>query len=255
MKPTLLLLSALGLFLFGSIFLFTYNTPEVVEVAAQDFVKEKVKEEVFAILEHDKIQSSVDFVKSVSKHVGVEWNQDSIQKMIEEDVPDLIETHIAYQQSLNKKKGFMHKLALSTSSYASKLKIGDKQLKTIIKEQYQSTTQNLRTDIRIFSGCNSILFLLLLMLSFAKPKNLKDLFIPAMLLLLATVLSSLIYIFGQNWIYVLLSDSYMGFGYLIYVSVIFFFLCDIAFFQATFTQFVLELIGNILEILSALLPT
>jgi cation transport ATPase len=253
MKPTLLFISALGLFLFGSVFLFSYNVPKVVETSAQDFLKSKVEEEVLDILKHEKLQSSVKFTKAISKRFGIESNPDSIRKMVEEDVPDLVTSVLAYQQSLDQKKGFRSKLALSTTSYLSKVKIGDKKLKTIIQEKYQSTSQNLRNDIRIFSGCNFILFLFLLILSFTKHKTLKALFIPAMLLLLATILSTLIYIFGQDWIYVLLYDNYMGFGYLIYVALIFFFLCDIAFFKATVTLFVLDIIGKILDAFSAFL--
>lgn len=252
MKPTLLFISALGLFLFGSIFLITYNTPQTIHLAAQDFVKNKVEEEVMDILEHDKLESSVNFVKSVSKRLGIKWNQDSIRRMVEKGIPNLVETVIAYQQSTKQKKGLMSKMALSTSSYATKLKIGNKELKTIIQEKYQSVTQSLQTDIRIFSGCNFILFLLLFILSFSSKKLLKALFVPAMLLLLATIISTLIYIFGQNWIYVLLYNNYMGFGYLIYVAIIFFFLCDIAFLEATFTQMVLEFIVRFLELLSAI---
>jgi len=252
MKSTLLFISALGLFLFGSIFLITYSTPRTINIAAQDFVKNKVEEEVMDILEHDKLESSVNFVKSVSKRLGIKWNQDSIRRRVEEGIPDLVETVIAYQQSTKQKKGLMSKMALSTSSYATKLKIGNKELKTIIQEKYQSVTQSLQTDIRIFSGCNFILFFLLFILSFSSKKLLKALFFPAMLLLLATIISTLIYIFGQNWIYVLLYNNYMGFAYLIYLAIIFFFLCDIAFLEATFTQMVLELIVRVLELLSAI---
>lgn len=253
MKPTLLFISALGLFIFGSVFLFTYNAPKAVETSAQDFLKSKVEEEVLDILKHEKLQSSVKFTKIISKHFGMESNTDSIRKMVEENVPDLVASVLAYQQSLDQKKGFKSKLALSTTSYLSKFKIGDKKLKTIIQEKYQSSSQNLRNDIRIFSGCNFTLFLFLLILSFTKPKTLKALFIPAMLLLLATILSTLVYIFGQDWIYVLLYDNYMGFGYLIYVALIFFFLCDIAFFEATVTQLVLEFLMNALNTLSIIL--
>jgi hypothetical protein len=253
MKPTLLFISALGLFLFGSVFLCTYHVPKVVEISAQDYLKDKVEEEVLDILKHEKLQSSVKLAKAISSHLGLETNQDSVRKMVEESIPDLVESALAYQQSLDQKKGLMPKLALSTRSYFSKMKIGDKQLKLIIQEKYKSTTDNLKADIRIFSGSNFILFSLLLILALSKAKRLKALFVPAMLLLLATILSTLIYIFGQNWIYVLMSNNYMGFGYLIYVAVIFFFLCDIAFFEATFTQIVLDIIFRFLEALSTIL--
>jgi hypothetical protein len=250
MKPTLLFISALGLFLFGSVFLFTYNVPKVAEIAAQDFVKYKVKEEIKELIGSEKMQRRLSLFCKMSKKLGSTTNKDSVLQKTESEFSNLVE--VIYLSYIREK---VEKISqLSEFKYIEKIKINKTSLKTIATEKYHSTSQNLRNDVRIFSACNSILFLFLLILSFTRPKTLKALFIPAMLLLLATVLSTLIYIFGQNWIYVLLSDSYMGYGYLIYIAVIFFFLCDIAFLEGRFTAFVVELILNSLSSFLAFLP-
>jgi hypothetical protein len=250
MKPTLLFISALGLILFGSVFLFTYNTPKVVEIAAQDFVKYKVKEEIKELIGSEKMQRRLSLFCKMSKKLGSTTNKDSVLQKIEGEFSNIVE--VIYLSYIKKEVETISQI--SNFQYIDKIKFNKSSLKTFATKKYHSISQNLRNDIRIFSGCNSVLFLFLLILSFTRPKTLKVLFLPAMLLLLATVLSTLIYIFGQNWIYVLLSDSYMGYGYLIYIAVIFFFLCDIAFLEGRFTAFVLELILNSLSSLLAYLP-
>jgi len=249
MKPILLFIATLGLFLFGSLFFITYKTPEVIKVAAQNFIKTQAKKEVIDILESQKLHRRLSLFSDLTKGLGITTNKDSVQFKINRALTNFIEVIAAYEQKENSSK-ILNSPALK---YLHKVKINNTSLKVVATEKYQSVIQGLQTDIRIFSGCNFILFLILLILSFAKPKMLKALFFPALLLLFAMVISTLIYVFGQNWIYVLLYNKYIGFGYLIYVAVIFFFLCDIAFFKATFTRIVLEIIARVLNAFSGFL--
>ena len=193
------------------------------------------------------MQRRLSFFFKMTKKLGGTTNKDSVLQKIEVEFSNVIESvYLSYiekeTKALNQLSGFQ---------YIDKIKFNKSSLKTFATKKYHSVSQNLRNDIRIFSGCNSVLFLFLLILSFTRPKTLKALFVPTMLLLLATVISTSIYLFGQNWIYTLLSDSYMGYGYLIYVTVIFLFLCDIAFLEGTLTQFIFGFIIDILEILGA----
>lgn len=250
MKPTLLIIATLGLFLFGSVFLCTYKTPKAAKIAAQNFVKQKAKEEIKEILGGKKVLRRLLLLSKMSKKLEHTINKDSILQQVEVEFSSLFES--IYLSHIKEDVERINQI--TDFKYIDKIKLNKTSLKILATEKYHSISQNLRQDIRIFSACNAVLFFFLLLLSFARPKTLKALFVPAVLLLLATIISTLIYIFGQNWIYVLLSNNYMGFGYLIYVAVIFLFLCDIAFLEAFFTQIIIEFILNSLQIFISLLP-
>jgi hypothetical protein len=88
------------------------------------------------------------------------------------------------------------------------------------------------------------MFLVLLSIAFLKPNAMVQLFVPGILLLTATIISSGIYMFGQDWFYTILYNDYMGFGYLAYLSIIFAFLMDVTFNSARVTTEVLNAACN-----------
>lgn len=75
-----------------------------------------------------------------------------------------------------------------------------------------------------------------------------------MLLTLATILSSSIYLFGQDWFYTILYNDYMGFGYLVYIAVIFGVLMDIALNKARVTTEVINGIANAIGLTFSVQP-
>lgn len=255
MKTFLKLSAIIGLSLFSIIFLVTFITPRSLEKSAENFIKEQIETEVKDILEKEKITSTVNFILKIGHKFGVNQDKNEIRKEIESQLPDFIETVVAYKQAKRSEKSKLKKLALSSESFISKFKLGEKKLATRVEEKYDEIKINLKIDIRIFSGINAIMFLILLLLSFPKDRTSKELILPSILLLLSTLISSLIYVFGQNWIYMMMYNDYLGFGYLIYIAIVFLFLLDIAFNKGEITLRILELIGNILqgfaEILSA----
>ena len=117
-------------------------------------------------------------------------------------------------------------------------------LTNLIESEYLESVKRLTIDIRIFLGSNTFLFLLLLSVSFFKPQAVRHLFLPSILLLVATAISSFIYIFGQNWFFTIIYNDYMGFGYIAYIAVIFGFLIDISFNKARVTSKIINAILN-----------
>lgn len=68
------------------------------------------------------------------------------------------------------------------------------------------------------------------------------------------LLSSGIYVFGQDWFYTILYNDYMGAGYLAYVAAIFGFLMDIALNKARVTTEVINGIFNVIGSAFSVLP-
>ncbi|WP_221274507.1 hypothetical protein [Thaumasiovibrio subtropicus] len=165
---------------------------------------------------------------------------------MDNELPDKISAIVAAMcdYDCEKKKALSQSIA---SSYVEKIKsiqIAEGTLTDIVKSQYIEIVANLKTDLRIFLGSNLLVFLALIIVSFAKPKANTHLFVPGLLLVASTVISSSIYIFGQDWFFTILYNDYIGLGYLAYISVIFVFLLDIIINRARLTSKIINGIAS-----------
>jgi hypothetical protein len=117
------------------------------------------------------------------------------------------------------------------------------QLKRFIRGRYLDLVRGLISEIRIFSGINAVLFALILALLLSKRREPRAVFLPASLLLLATVACAALYVFNQNWFFSIFLERYSGYWYLAYVAVVFGLLLDIAINRARVTRAILDIMG------------
>ena len=165
---------------------------------------------------------------------------------IKNNLPHKIASVIAAMCRLDceKKNRLKNSIESGYKKHINTLTFVKDKLTDLIKGKYLEVVENLTRDVRIFLGSNAILFLLLLAASFLKPQAVRHLFLPSILLLIATAISSGIYIFGQNWFFTIIYNDYMGFGYVAYIAIIFGFLIDIVFNKARVTTEVINAILN-----------
>jgi hypothetical protein len=104
----------------------------------------------------------------------------------------------------------------------------NRQLRFLVHGTYLRVVADLKREIRVFTATNAAAFLLLLVVSFAKPGADRHLFVPGMLLAVATLVCSFLYVFEQDWLLTIVEGSYLGFAYAAWLGVAFGFLCDIA---------------------------
>ncbi|MEP0355082.1 hypothetical protein [Paraglaciecola sp.] len=244
MSITLRSIGLFGILLFGILFAVTYVSPATIEKSAKGFVKYQIEKEV---LEKQQLINESSFASkalTIADRLGVESEQ--LQKDLDNDLPEKISSIIASMcgYDCERKKALIQSI---TSGYLDRIKsinIAQDTLGDLIKGKYLEIVSNLKFDLRIFLGSNLLMFLILVAVSLAKPKTIAHLFVPGALLLTATILSSAIYIFGQDWFYTILYNDYMGFGYLAYIAVIFCVLVDIALNKARVTTEVINGIAN-----------
>ncbi len=242
MSITLKLIGLFGVVLFGVLFSVTFVSPETAEKSAKGFVKYQIEKEVRKKQESISQSSVANKARNIADQLGFE--ADKIQADIENNLPEKIAAVMASMcgYDCEKKKAVTKSI---TSGYLERIKtiqVAQYTLGDIIKGKYLEIISKLKLDLRIFLGTNFIMFLFLLLVSFTKPQAVAHLFLPGVLLLLATVISSCIYVFGQNWFYTILYSNYMGFAYLAYIAVIFSVLLDIVINKARVTT---EIINSI----------
>ncbi len=244
MNITLKTIGLLGITLFGLLLSLTFMSPEAVEESAKGFVKLQIEKEVRE-KQHSLSQSSVA-EKALSIAVRLGFEKDRIQDDLDNNLPEKIASILASMcgYDCEKKKALAKSI---TSGYLDRIKniqLAKSTLGDIVKGKYLEIVSNLKTDLRIFLGANFVMFFLLLAVSFARPKAIEHLFLPGLLLLVATLLSSSIYIFGQDWFHTILYNDYTGFGYLAYIAVIFGVLIDISFNKAKVTTEIINGVSN-----------
>lgn len=241
MQFSLKLLAALGTLLFLSIFLLAVFTPQAIEQSAKSFIKTQLAEEVHQIILRERVSVALRLVVKEEK------------KWLSEIVSDFVER----EWSLDHTDYTLNTLKKPTWQRLSKLLVNDKNIDVWLEEEYDRISAHLKQDLRIVAGINCLLFLFVLVLSVVKPKQHQAIVFPSFLLLLSTVISSLLYVFFQDWTYALLYNSYVGWWYLVYVAFVFTLLLDIAFNKGELTikiiELLVELLNGILNLFSALL--
>lgn len=244
MSTTLKLIGLFGIILFGILFSMTYLSPEKVEDSAKDFVKYQIEKEVREKQKAVAESSVAKAALNIAGKLGLE--KDQIQANLDNDLPGKIASIIASMcgYDCEKKQALAQSIASGYIERMQNIKIAESTLNDIVKGKYLEIVSNLKLDLRVFLGSNLAMFLLLIAVSFAKPEAVKHLFFPGLLLVVATILSSSIYIFGQDWFYTILYNDYMGFGYLAYIAVIFGVLLDIVFNRAKVTTKMINGIAN-----------
>ncbi len=112
-------------------------------------------------------------------------------------------------------------------------------LDDLISGYYVETVDGLKRDLRIFFGSNLALYAIVgFGVLFSALGN--ALVVPAFLLFLGTLVSSGLYLFGQNWLSTILFHSWTGFAYLGWVAFITAFLVDVFLNRARVTLRILS---------------
>ena len=253
MKISLRLFGLIGFVVFASVYGLTYSTPAFVEDIGKEFIKNKIIE---------KTQEKVDSISAQKKDsklgrfVGklIKSNEDSInvyKEKLKIKAHETLAAIVAEMADLDCdcRKKYAGKIEEGYKFKIFSLAQANEKLIGFMKNQYMQVSTKLKKDFRIFTGVNAIVFLFLILISFMKPQAIKHLFLPAVLMFLASIISSYFYLFQQNWFFTIIYDSYVGWAYLGYLSVVFAFLGDIAFNHARVTTGLLDAtVGSVTDI-------
>lgn len=262
-KLSLRSIGIIGFLIFAIFFYFTFGVPGYVETLGKNFIEKKVQERID--LKIDSISSTAfDFKNkegALAKIAGklLESNEQKIEKVklqLKNKAYEQMASAIAEVRDLDcecrEKYSKMIKDGFEFEN--ASLQFANEKLQDFTKTKYMQVSEDLKRDVRIFTGSNMLVFLLLVLVSFLKPQAIGHLFLPATLLAVATVICSYLYIFNQDWLLTIIYSNYWGFAYLAYVGVVFLFLCDIVFNKGRITTEILNGILNALGSAASFVP-
>ncbi|MCB1581795.1 MAG: hypothetical protein KDI92_01945 [Xanthomonadales bacterium] len=254
MSLSLRIVGLLGLLLFSGVFALTFGVPEWVEQSAKGFIQNKVTKEVKEIASPVIDSSLAQTAKKLADELGFQESQ--LKKDLDNQLPEKIASILVSLcgYDCEKKKQLGKDIRDSYQNRISNLKLGQHHLNQLVKSQYLEITDNLKADLRIFTFSNALMFTFLLLTSLLKSQSIKHLYVPGVLLLLATIISIVLYLFGQDWFYTIVYNDYMGWTYLVYLGLIFGLLMDIAFNKGRVTTEVFNFIGHTFSSIGSISP-
>jgi len=244
-------LGILGISIFLPLFLFTFTDPQLIETAAKSFVEWKLNTETNKKIDSVQLPQEKSFEKllgSKAKELRkeAETNLARLKQQLKDDVPDILAAEVAKMRDLDCecRMKWKNKIRESMELNIASLENAKSKLVDFGQVKYMQIVEKLTLDVRIFLGINSVIFVFLLLVSFFKPKAIRHLFLPGILMMISTIICSYFYIFEQNWFYTIIYNDYTGLGYLAYLMLVFAILCDIAFNKARVTTEILNSIFN-----------
>ncbi len=253
-RRALLWMATLSFALCGALFIWVMLSDKAVEQAAQAFVKMRIEKEAHDLLGLDSkgnVQSAMTALQKRFRNdvaLALQSQKTNLSAHIERTVIRLCgcdgrSAHIEVNPEI---------AAAQSELAAAENKLA--QLTRFIENRYATTVAGLTRDVRIFLGCNTVLFSIVALLAWLRPRAALHLYLPGGVLWLATLASAALYLFGQNWFFTLLHNSFMGYAYLGYALGIFIFLCDITFWRGRATRaaagFLAAVIGTTLSLAS-----
>lgn len=101
-------------------------------------------------------------------------------------------------------------------------------LESIVVGEFDEVTAEFRGDVGKMALGNLIAFAFALLLTFIRGQSARQLLVVSVLMTVATLAMFALYVFGQDWIRVIIFGDYLGWGYAIWLAVLGAVMLDIA---------------------------
>jgi len=241
-------IGALGAAVFVFFFALTYHTPEWVEDFAAAYIEREASRQVDQKIDAVQLparEGALNRLATVLYEVNeseIERRREAFRLQVHEKMADAI----AAIRNLDCECRDRWAAWLKEGSVArvKALNAANEAIQEFIHATYAQVVDGLKRDIRIFTGVNALVFLMVLAIAVFKSRAILQLFVPGVLLVCATAISSYFYVFEQNWLLTIIHNDYLGFAYLAYLGLVFGFLCDIAVNRARISTMVVNTVLN-----------
>ncbi|MFN4118989.1 hypothetical protein [Acidovorax sp.] len=241
-------LSGIGTLLFGGALLASLLNPLWVERVARDILRQQIESRVGEKLDALNARALTTRAGAVLQSQAQEAQR--IRQMLASQLPERIGRVMADMADADCecRKKVEGAVRSGLESRAWDLQQQQERLNALIRTQYLDTAQQLTREFRIFTGSNALAFVLLGLALGVRRSAGAHLVPAAAALLLATAVTSYLYLFEQNWLHTVLFSSYLGWGFVAYLALLYAWLCDVLFNRARITCEVLNAASSGLEV-------
>lgn len=245
---TLRSIGMVGAAIFTFFFVLTYSTPTWVEEFASEYIEREAAERVDGSIDAIQVPESDSALARLGQSI-YEKNEAQIEARREQlraNVHQQMAAALAQIRNLDcecrektakwLKEGFETDIRF--------LQATNDRIVDFVQYKYTTVAHELKRDIRIFTASNAVAFLLLLLISFLKPRAMVHLFLPGVLLAVSTLVCSYFYVFEQNWLLTIIHSEYLGFAYLGWLGFVFLLFCDVVMNHARITTEIINAFLN-----------
>jgi hypothetical protein len=230
-KVLLRTIGTVGALLFGAVFAMTFIAPEQLERRALGFLKQEVSRSIDEKIDGIALEYGETSVgRYASKLYRDKFGDPSLLKeALKARFHALMETAIGkLNDGAGRRPATDSDIYEEAIEFSKALFLADEsRLIAVVQSSYARITAELLRDVRIFTFCNAIAFLFLLLASLAKKQQIDLLFWPGMMLFASILCCTASYLLARDWLWSMIYSDYMGFGYLGYVATVFLLLSDI----------------------------
>lgn len=250
----LIIVSLLGIIIFSLGLAVTFASQETVERSAQSFIQHQISKEMQSIGNEASSSSYVEQLKEFERIFEDESAQ--VKKYLANNLDQKIADAIAALCSLDcdKRENIRQSIRSGLEARLERVGVSLDTVQSFIQGRYTAILEQLRYDLRIFLMTNIVMFACVAFAMLIKRRACIQLFVPAGLLTVSTVLSICLYVFGQNWFYTLLYEDFWGYTYSVYAGLIFLSLLDVVINRARVTSFIINAITSVLGSALSVVP-
>lgn len=240
----------LGLLLFGGLLLLSWVAPMQIERQARDFIRLELEQQLSSRLAEPP-PALLD--RALGLIGGQQARLDALRTQVREQLPRSVDALIARMQQPDcpcrqPLQAEVRWLGIDWRLDASALQ---ERVVEIARGEYLELVDGLLQEVRIFSACNVLAFLLMLLATLRRGTGVQHL-LPAGLLLVAVLISSYFYLFQQNWFFSILFNDHLGFAYLGYLGLVYLLLADLLLNRARVISWLLnrllDAVGSSLQV-------
>jgi hypothetical protein len=247
-----------GFALFAAFFLLTVSTPQWVEDFARNFITAEVRGRIDTAVAAAGLPTASGALAEVAQelHRRNEEELAGLRRQLAKRSHEQLATALAEVRdpSCECRRAIAAALEANSLGRISALLADNTRLRGFIHGTYMSTVSELKRDIRIFAASNALCFLALLSISFARPRAMRHLFVPGLLLTSAALLCAGLYVFEQDWLLTIIHGSYLGFAYAGYLGIVFLSFCDIVLNRGQVTTTIFNLVAEAVGSAASLVP-
>lgn len=242
-------LSAIGAAVFAALFLYISLAPKDFDKRTRDFAIARVQDKVDAQLSAAAHSQTAD---DIVKFAGIfserlEGNIEAFRASLDAGIATFIADVLASACKLDCERKAQAEEAVKAFFEAVIEQYGYAldRVQNFIVGEYDEVMGELRADLKIFAGTSFAALFFALMLTIFRGRAAAHLLPFSIALTGATLLAAYWYVFGQDWVMAVIFSDYWGWAYPTVLSVIAFFLADIAANKARITTAVFNTIGHI----------
>jgi len=242
MRRVLLIVSAAGVLLFGSLFVVSLVKPAWIEASARTLLRSEIERRVgmeLAFLDGGRIGGPAHRTLAQLRSGGAPLPEQSsvLSSVVATVVAEMSNGDCACRVDIARR------LQDVVVERFEGLPAHGRSLEQFVRAAYIETAGKLLREVRIFAGSNTGVFLLLGAVVWWR-RDARSALLPAIVLIGGALLTGGLYLFGQNWLHTVLFDSYVGYGYIAWLGLAVGFLADIAFNRARVTEGIVNAVGS-----------